>query len=83
MGFDRAYLCLNETRPEAYDMAANTNTNIIIPTDAEIRAAIQRAHILRAEVTFAFFARVATSLKSTARRLNFRKPNLVHTFLEA
>jgi len=58
-------------------------TDIIIPTDTEIRAAIQRAHVLRAEVTVAFFARVGVSLKATARRLNFRKPNLVHTFLEA
>ncbi|NOX72914.1 MAG: hypothetical protein GXP03_04610 [Alphaproteobacteria bacterium] len=58
-------------------------TEIIIPTDIEIRAAIRRAHVLRAEATLAFFTRLKASFKSGLRRLGIRKPNLVHTFLEA
>ena len=71
------YLCLNETRPETRTMAT------IYPTQAEINEIERRAHVLRAEAFGAAFAAIGGFIKSTASRLNPRKPNLVRTFLEA
>jgi hypothetical protein len=53
------------------------------PTQDEINEIERRAHELRAEMTFSFFARIGAFAKSTVRRFGFRKPNLVRTFLEA
>ncbi|MFT4717309.1 MAG: hypothetical protein ACI861_001937 [Paracoccaceae bacterium] len=53
------------------------------PTLAEINEVERRAHRLRAEATISALTTFGNFLKSTVRRIGVRKPNLVHTFLEA
>ena len=60
-----------------------TTSEFAIPTQAEIDATVRRAHVMRAKAVIAVFTSFGDFLKSIPKRIGFRKPNLVRTFLEA